>query len=127
MAWWQYLLLVNLYLILFYGFYAVLLRSETFFHLNRAYLVISALLSFFIPLIHADWITKLFITQRVHQTISVYAQPIEIYRTTPIQHHSITIGAICFFIYAAGIIFLSIKLIGQLISLKRLIEQPEST
>jgi len=127
MAWWQYLLLVNLYLILFYGFYTLLLRSETFFHLNRAYLVISALLSFFIPLIHAEWISKLFITQRVHQTISVYAQPINIYRTTPIESPDITIGAVCFFIYTAGIIFLIIKLIGQLISLKRLIQQPEST
>jgi hypothetical protein len=39
MYWWQYLLLVNLYLILFYGFYAILLRMETFFNLNRAYLL----------------------------------------------------------------------------------------
>jgi hypothetical protein len=38
MSWWQYLLLVNLYLVLFYGFYALLLRRETFFHLNRIFL-----------------------------------------------------------------------------------------
>jgi hypothetical protein len=67
MTWWQYLLLVNLYLVLFYGFYGILLRTETFFHLNRIYLVTSALLSFFIPLIHCDWVNKLFITQRVQQ------------------------------------------------------------
>ena len=39
MNWWQYLLLVNIYLVLFYAFYVLLLRKETFFQLNRIYLV----------------------------------------------------------------------------------------
>ncbi len=51
MTWWQYLMLVNIYLLLFYGFYALLLSRETFFQLNRIYLVAGAILSFFIPLI----------------------------------------------------------------------------
>ena len=128
MTWWQYLLLVNLYLVLFYGFYALLLRAETFFNLNRAYLVTSSLLSFFIPLIHYDWVSKLFITQRVQQTISVYAQPITIYQFKPIaEEHHITIGNIIVFIYAAGALFLAARLIGQLISLKRIFSAPESS
>ncbi|MFI5159169.1 MAG: energy transducer TonB [Sphingobacteriales bacterium] len=128
MAWWQYLLLVNLYLVLFYGFYTLLLRSETFFHLNRAYLVISSLLSFFIPLIHYDWVSKLIITKQVQQTLSVYAQPIIIYRYKPIvEEHHITIGNVIVFVYAAGAIFLAVRLIGQLISLKRIISSPESS
>ena len=128
MTWWQYLLLVNLYLVLFYGFYALLLRAETFFNLNRAYLVISSLLSFFIPLIHYNWVSELFITQRVQQTISVYARPITIYQFRPIaQEHHITIGNVIVFIYAAGAIFLAARLIGQLISLKRIFSAPESS
>lgn len=128
MTWWQYLLLVNLYLVLFYGFYALLLRAETFFHLNRAYLVISSLLSFFIPLIHYDWVSKLIITRQVQQTISVYARPITIYQFRPIvQEHHITIGNVIVFIYAAGALFLAARLIGQLISLKRIFSMPEST
>ena len=127
MTWWQYLLLVNLYLVLFYGFYALLLRSETFFNLNRAYLVTSSLLSFFIPLIHSDWVSKLIITRQVQQTISVYAQPITIYNFRPIaQEHHITIGSVIVFIYAAGALFLAARLIGQLISLKRIFSAPES-
>ncbi len=128
MTWWQYLLLVNLYLVLFYGFYALLLRSETFFHLNRAYLVISSLLSFYIPLIHYDWVSKLFITQRVQQTISVYAKPITVYQFKPIvEEQHITIGNVIVFIYAAGALFLVARLIGQLISLKRIFSTPESS
>ncbi|HTI57578.1 energy transducer TonB [Mucilaginibacter sp.] len=126
MSWWQYLLLVNLYLVLFYGFYVLLLRRETFFNLNRAYLVTSALLSFFIPLIHYEWISKLFITQKVQHTISVYAKPIAVYGFKPIEQHDLTIGHLLLYIYTAGAIILTLRLVSQLASLKRLINHPES-
>jgi len=127
MTWWQYLLLVNLYLVLFYGFYAILLRTETFFHLNRIYLVTSALLSFFIPLMHSDWISSLFITQRVQQTISVYARPISVYGFNPVGERHFTIGALMVIIYAAGALFLTARLVSQLISLRKIINEPESS
>ena len=127
MYWWQYLLLVNLYLVLFYGFYVVLLRMETFFNLNRAYLVTSALLSFFIPLIHYEWVSRLFITQRVQQTFSVYAHPISVYqhRSIPIEQQQVTIGNLIFAVYAIGIMFLVIRLIAQLVALRRIINQDD--
>ena len=125
MIWWQYLLLVNLYLVLFYGFYVLLLRSETFFNLNRAYLVTCSLLSFFIPLIHSRWISTLFITQKVQQTIFVYAKPVTVYQIKPIEQHAISTGTILFFIYVAGASFLALRLASQLISLSKLIDQPE--
>lgn len=62
-----YLLHVNLYLLLFYLFYLVLLHNETFFRLNRFYLVGSGILSLFIPLLRADWIKELFVTEQVQQ------------------------------------------------------------
>jgi TonB family protein len=124
MTWWQYLLLVNLYLVLFYGFYALLLRSETFFQLNRIYLVSSALLSFFIPVIHADWIRQLFITQKVQYQLFAYDSPAMVYRFKPIADHHITIEEAAIFIYAAGALVLLVRFIWQLISLKRIINQP---
>ncbi len=127
MAWWQYLLLVNLYLVLFYGFYALLLRKETFFHLNRIYLVSSALLSFFIPVIHSDWVRNLFITQQVQQTLSVYSKPLIIYHFRPIEERHITIGQIILIIYTIGAGILIAKFIWQLISLKKIIDRPETT
>lgn len=62
-----YLLQVNLYLLLFYFFYLVMLRNETFFKMNRFYLVGSALFSMIIPAMKADWIKELFITEKVQE------------------------------------------------------------
>ena len=75
MNWWHYLLLVNIYLILFYGFYTLLLRKETYFQLNRVYLVAASLLSFFIPLIQSDWVKNLFITDGSCMTSSASQNP----------------------------------------------------
>lgn len=47
----MYLLLANLYLCVFYGFYYVFLRRETFFQGNRIYLLAGLLLAFTLPLI----------------------------------------------------------------------------
>jgi TonB family protein len=124
MSWWQYLLLVNIYLLLFYGFYVVLLRKETFFQLNRLYLVSAALLSFMIPIIQANWVQNLFITQQVKYTL--YSSPVLVYHFKPIEESPISIGEILFIIYAAGFLFLSAKLIWQLFKLKKVISQPES-
>lgn len=124
MNWWQYLLLVNIYLLLFYGFYVLLLRKETFFQLNRLYLVSAALLSFMIPVIQADWVQNLFITQQVKYTL--YSSPVLVYHFKPIEESPISIGEVLFIIYAAGIVFLSLRLIWQLFKLKKVISQPQS-
>lgn len=47
----EYMLRANLFLILFYACYWLFLRRHTFFGLNRAYLIGSALASFALPLI----------------------------------------------------------------------------
>src|SRR5690606_39897774 len=46
----MYLVLANLYLGVFYGFYYLFLRGETFFQGNRIYLLVSLLLAFTLPL-----------------------------------------------------------------------------
>ena len=124
MNWWQYLLLVNLYLVLFYGFYALLLRKETFFQLNRVYLVSSALLSFFIPLIQAGWVQQLFITQKVEYTI--YSDAITINSFRPVQAASVNFGELFAYLYLVGIgVLMVIRLIVQIISLNKIIRMPE--
>lgn len=123
MNWWHYLLLVNLYLVLFYGFYTLLLRRETFFQLNRIYLVSAALLSFLIPVIQSNWVNSLFITEQVHYTI--YSSPVMIYAAAPIEKTPLTIGQVFIFLYLGGIAFLTIKFILQLIKVKKIINEPE--
>jgi TonB family protein len=63
----EYFLKVNIYLLLFYAFYRFLLQNETFYQLNRAFLLIAALGSFLIPLIHADWVSNWFNSSEIVQ------------------------------------------------------------
>jgi TonB family protein len=121
MTWWHYLLLSNLYLILFFGFYVLLLQRETFFQLNRIYLVGSAVVSFLIPVIQLEWVKQWFITQKVQQTI-YSASPAVIYQIKVVQPHYITLGQVIGSIYVAGILILSIKLIWQLVALSRIMQ-----
>ncbi|MBU2266580.1 MAG: hypothetical protein KKB15_00520, partial [Bacteroidetes bacterium] len=65
MNWANYLIQINLYLMLFYCFYLVFLKNETFFTLNRVYLVGSAFFSALIPLIQTEWVKSFFITEKV--------------------------------------------------------------
>lgn len=64
----EYFVQVNGYLILFYSFFYLLLKNETFFNLNRAYLLGGAVLSFLIPLSHSAWINDLLGLQPVVET-----------------------------------------------------------
>ncbi|MBD1387071.1 TonB family protein [Mucilaginibacter rigui] len=123
MNWWHYLLLVNIYLTLFFGFYSLLLRRETFFQLNRVYLLGTAILSFFIPLIESEWVKGLFITQQVQYTI-YGANAVSITDIAPITNNPITIGQVLIVVYAAGVIFLAVKLMLQLVLLRRIIKDP---
>jgi TonB-dependent SusC/RagA subfamily outer membrane receptor len=50
----QFLIESSICLLLFYGFYGLVLRKETFFQLNRLYLLVTPLLSIAIPLIHVE-------------------------------------------------------------------------
>lgn len=71
----HYLLQVNLYLVLFYGFYRVLLAGETFHQANRAYLVAGAALALFIPVCHSEWVRGWFVTEKVHQAVYAFYDP----------------------------------------------------
>jgi TonB family protein len=127
MTWWHYLLLANVYLTLFFVFYTLFLRKETFFNLNRVYLVSAALLSFFIPVIQSDWIKNLFITQKVQETI-YHVGPV-VYQftvTAATPQHQITLGQILGGIYVVGILVLTFRFIYQLAVINYVINQPQS-
>ncbi|MGN6397734.1 MAG: TonB family protein [Mucilaginibacter sp.] len=126
MTWWHYLLLVNIYLLLFYGFYFLLLRKETFFQLNRIYLILASILSFFIPMIQSNWVRNLFITKEVQLTI--YSSPLVIYRFKPIiQNTQVTFGDILAALYLLGMLFLTGRFVWQMVILRKIINQPPQT
>lgn len=58
MNWLYYLLEANLYLTLFYGFYRLFLHKETFYVLNRYYLILTSLTAFLLPLLQLGFLNK---------------------------------------------------------------------
>lgn len=130
MTWWHYLLLANVYLTLFFVFYALFLRKETFFNLNRVYLVSSAILSFLIPVIQSNWIKGLFITQRVQETFhQVNTDAFYQFTVTATPMHQLTLGQIILGIYLTGIVVLMGRFFYQLAVINWSIHQlhPENT
>ncbi|SOE23123.1 TonB family C-terminal domain-containing protein [Spirosomataceae bacterium TFI 002] len=69
MNWINYLLQTNFYLLCFYALYKLAFSRETYFNLNRAYLVGFTLISFFIPFWQSGVIQSWFITKQISQTI----------------------------------------------------------
>jgi TonB family protein len=124
MNWLNYLLQVNLYLVLFYGFYRLLLRSETFFNLNRGYLVASAALAFFIPLMQSEWVRSWFVTDQVSQTIATLYDPQMMYiQASTSQTKAMTIGEIMAFCYIVGILLGIARFGGNLVFLGQMMKQ----
>ncbi len=83
MSWLYYLLEANLYLILFFAFYYLVLRRETWYQYNRAYLLATSALAFIIPFVQLGMLKptpvapagQLRVTQIYYDTVSV-ARPI---------------------------------------------------
>lgn len=65
MNWLYYLLESNLYLAVFYGFYRLCLHKETFYTLNRYYLITATLLSFTLPVCTVSMVIRLFSSPEV--------------------------------------------------------------
>ncbi len=124
MNWWHYLLLANLYLALFYGFYLLLLRKETYFMLNRIYLVSAAVLSFFIPMMQSEWVKNLFITQKVQQTI-YYIDPGFVYQVSPAES-GFTISQFFTVVYWLVSMLLLARLFYRFVKLKRYMQSEET-
>ncbi len=121
----HYLVQVNLYLVLFYGFYRLLLSNETFYNLNRIYLVGSAVLSFGIPFWYSDYIQSFFITQQVNEVFYTVLSP-AVFGAKASAENPFTWYDLLKVFYGFCTIFLSIKLIFNFLQLKRILGNSES-
>lgn len=121
----HYLIQVNLYLVLFYGFYRLLLSNETFYNLNRIYLVGSAVLSFGIPFWYSDYIQSFFITQQVNAVFYTVLSPAVLGAKASAENPFTWFDLLKVF-YGFCTIFLSIKLIFNFLQLKRILENSDN-
>lgn len=103
MNWLYYLLEANLYLSIFYGFYRLFLHKETFYVLNRYYLILSSLIAFLIPFLQLGFLNK-DIIQNEHV----------IYQQIQIDKSLFTVENILLFIYTLTAMFFLSKMIWGL-------------
>ncbi|QDW25784.1 M56 family metallopeptidase [Pedobacter sp. KBS0701] len=108
MGWLYYLLEANLYLILFYGFYRLFLHRETFYGLNRYYLIFSSILAFTLPFFQLGFLKK--------DIIANYNGLTHIQDAPPL----FSAANVCLSVYIIICLVLSLKIFWGLRHIKRL-------
>ena len=106
----HYLIQVNLYLVVFFGFYVLFLRKETFYQANRFYLMLSGIMSFVIPFLHTAWVKGWFVTREVSHIMASYdTTALETPITAVAGTHLISLSHILLGLYVAGLVFYTWK------------------
>jgi len=126
MTWAHYILQVNIYLIVFYGFYKLLLDKETYFLLNRIYLVSAGILSLIIPFLRFEWFTTQPATQSVYTgvvQVNDFITQMAVVKDVPDRFN---LGNALVFIYLTGILFFIGRFIFQLITVQILLKRQKS-
>lgn len=119
MSWSHYLLQVNIYLVVFYAFYSLLLAKETYFILNRIYLICSGIFSLTIPFIKIDWFSKQQISQQINIQVAQLNQFI-VQADTEAVEEKLNLGNLIVMIYLLGVAFFLIRFIVQLLTVKKM-------
>ena len=126
MTWAHYILQVNIYLVVFYGFYKLLLDKETYFLWNRIYLVAAGILSLAIPFLRFEWFTTQPAAQPVYTGVVQINDFITQMAVVKDDANSFNLGNTLVYIYLTGTLFFVGKFIFQLISVQVLLKRKKS-
>ena len=127
MSWINYLLQVNLYFVLFYSFYYVLLKNETFFQYNRVYLLASAVLSLLIPVFYFEWVQELLITKEVQQGWVYGYELMQIgFTVMRAEDSGWGPGDVVVIVYLLGLLFFGGRFIYSLLRVKKILRSSTS-
>jgi outer membrane biosynthesis protein TonB len=122
MSWAHYILQVNIYLVVFYGFYKLLLDKETYFILNRIYLLSAGFLSLIIPILRFEWFTTQPVAQPVYtgvdQLNEMMAQVV-VLEETPDRLNT---SEIVVLLYLIGVLFFIVRFLFQLYKVRLLLK-----
>ncbi|WP_316820970.1 M56 family metallopeptidase [Pedobacter gandavensis] len=119
MNWFYYLLEANLYLSIFYAAYRLLLSNETFYGINRFFLILSTIMAFLLPLLQMGYLNQLF-------QIGIGQQ----FSTALVEADSnesvfSTLNAVLYLLYVAVAIAFSAKLLKDLYQIVALSKRSE--
>jgi TonB family protein len=125
MNWLHYLLEANLYLVVFYTGYCLFLNKETYYTLNRAYLLLSCILSFLLPVMQigalkpaeSGVVNVVLIAPSGLKSVTTEDSPVSL-----ITH--ITVDDVLLYTYLLGVLALALILIFKIF---RLIKMTRAT
>ena len=120
----QYLILANTCIAVLLGFYLIFLKKETFFQINRAYLLNALLLSFIIPVIHSPWAQQLNVTRQLQY--SFIAKPITIFSNSSTAEAHFSFIQVIEYIYLLGVISFTCHLFIRLWAMKSIIRNNDN-
>lgn len=120
MTWAWYLLQVNIYVVIFYAFYKVLLEKETWFMLNRVYLLSAGSLSLLIPFIKPEWIAEAAVNQKISITAGQITMMVADAQVA--AGPAFNWGAVIAIVYVSGAIAFTLFFLWRLFLVKRLID-----
>lgn len=120
MSWAHYLLQVNIYLTVFYCFYKILLDKETYFVLNRLYLVLSGLFSLAIPFLRFELFSDKVVSDDLYISVGELNSVVTNYAILPQTQEQYDWGRLIVIIYLLGAFIYLLHFTYQLITVSQL-------
>ena len=121
MSWAHYLLQANIYLVVFYAFYQLLLAKETYFSYNRIYLLSASLLALLLPYVRLEWLYTAQGPDLANGMININGL---ISKGTVVTSgpQPLGIGSIVAMVYLLGLLFFSGRLLYRLLKVNQLLK-----
>ncbi len=118
MIWTHFLLQLNLYLILFFLLFKILLAKETHFTLNRVYLIGASILALVLPFLRFEWIREQELSQKVYEHIEdlgeLAVMPVDKLQDPELNWSNWIIG-----VYVCGLFFFSARFLFRLFLVRK--------
>lgn len=113
-----YLLEANLYLAVFYGFYRLFLHNETFYTLNRYYLIAATVLAFTFPLLQLGYLYNLI-------GLQTYTDPVQKPATETNMQSGFSPDLIVYAYIAVSAVFLGVFFVNLYHIILRVVQNPK--
>ena len=126
MSWAHYLLQVNIYLVIFYCFYKLLLAKETYFVLNRLYLVSSGLFSLAIPFLRLELFSEKVVSDKLYISVSELNNIVSNYAVLPQTQEQYDWGRLIVIIYLIGAFIFLLNFAYQLFTINQLFSKADA-
>jgi TonB family protein len=123
MNWAHYIIQINIYLVVFYCFYRLLLDKETYFTLNRIYLIGSGFLSLALPFLKFEWFANQPVAQPVYQGAAQLNELVMTVTLAPQSPNQFNLTTLLVIIYFFGVTVFTCRFIYQLYGVQLLMKE----